>query len=398
MVTFCLSAMAELASGNPENRQAFMDKGAEKVVLSMMEAYVDDVHVQLLGCQVLASFSSSPEFAAKIGYAGAECVLNCVARCDETTLTELGGAGCRALSNLITDASILEMVKRTDAIEVLREMIAEFSDQPMFQFRASKLVQSIEGQKMVSPRRGRRLSLVGKPSAAPEAATVPTLQSIVMKSADKVVALLTEMSKEFNKHGKGTCDPAVLTWGITVLVELSSTPGDATNLNKFLDGGATDLILGIMNAFIDDVYVQWQGCTAIAVLGAKQNAAEQFGYAGFEAALGALARCDDSTISEIGGVAVRAITQLVAIEAVMAGAVTTDATDVLTGMISEFKAQGQFVFRAQNLFDSLVAATPAPAAKSEKVYYTQMEDRVIANLLDQVDTLKVEIAALEAAQ
>jgi hypothetical protein len=56
------------------------------------------------------------------------------------------------------------------------------------------------------------------------------------------------------------------------------------------------------------------------------------------------------------------------------------------------------VFRAQNLFDSLVAATPAPAAKSEKVYYTQMEDRVIANLLDQVDTLKVEIAALEAAQ
>jgi hypothetical protein len=33
--------MAELASGNPENRQAFMDKGAEKVVLSMMEAYVD---------------------------------------------------------------------------------------------------------------------------------------------------------------------------------------------------------------------------------------------------------------------------------------------------------------------------------------------------------------------
>jgi hypothetical protein len=397
MVEFCLTAIAELSSGNPENRQKFMVGGAEKVVLGMMEAYVDDVHVQWQGCVVLGAFSSSPEFAAKVGYAGAECVLNCIARCDETTLGELGGAGCRALSNLIADGSVMEMVRRTDAIEVLREMIAEFSDQPMFQFRAAKLVQLIEGKKMVSPRRGRRLSLVGK-STAPEAAVVPSLQEIVGKADDKVLALLNEMTKEFNK-GETKCDPAVLTWGITVMVELGNTPGDSTNLNKFLQGGAVDLVLGIMTAFIDDVHVQWQGCTAIAVLGAKDAAAEQFGYVGFEAALGALARCDDSCISEIGGIAVRAITQLVAVDAVMAAAVQTDAVDVLKGMITEFSSLAQFVFRAQKLLDALVAATPAPAPKKTFNYTcNSMEDRVIHNLLEQVDTLKADIAALEAAQ
>ena len=105
-----------------------------------------------------------------------------------------------------------------------------------------------------------------------------------------------------------------------------------------------------------------------------------------------------------GSVAVRAITGLVALEGVLAQAVQTDAVDVLKGMLNEFKSQGQFVFRAQKLLATLEEATPAPAASAgtggggSRVKYTDMENRVIANLLDQVDALKAEIAVLEAQQ
>ena len=72
--------------------------------------------------------------------------------------------------------------------------------------------------------------------------------------------------------------------------------------------GAKDLVLDTMAYFVDDVYVQWQGCHAIAQLGSTPEYAVQFGQDAIDAVLNCISRAD---VSELGATGCRSLKNLV---------------------------------------------------------------------------------------
>ena len=75
-----------------------------------------------------------------------------------------------------------------------------------------------------------------------------------------------------------------------------------------MENGAKDLVLDSMAYFVDDVYVQWQGCQAIAQLGSTPEYAVQFGSDAIDAVLGCINRTD---VSELGATGCRSLKNLV---------------------------------------------------------------------------------------
>jgi hypothetical protein len=110
-----MSCVNMLSTGDADNRKELHDKGACESIMSLMEQYADDVHIQWQGCQCIARLSATKEAADAFGFKTLESVLNCMSDVDDETFGQFSLTGSMAMKQLLKNSeAVLEEAKKSE--------------------------------------------------------------------------------------------------------------------------------------------------------------------------------------------------------------------------------------------------------------------------------------------
>lgn len=214
---------------------------------------------------------------------------------------------------------------------------------------------SLEQRQALTGSSGRRLSLVaadGSEVKRRQSTIAMSVQDLIRASDDPMKVLMENMAEQAKLKEGG--EPEFASWGLSALGELVC--GNDDNRKKAMEAGAKDLVLDNMAFFVDDVYVQWQGCQAIAQLGSTPEYAVQFGQDAIDAVLGCIVRTD---VSELGATGCRSLKNLVQADGNMVSAKKAGTEKILGDLLERFQdGDPMFQYRGQMLLKEIADWEP----------------------------------------
>jgi hypothetical protein len=88
------------------------------------------------------------------------------------------------------------------------------------------------------------------------------VQAEVNKATEDKLGILIR-SVQQNKQNQVAPDPEMTAWTLSAMGELCT--GSEADRAQLMGAGGREMLWEMMRAFPDDVYIQWQGCQAIAI-------------------------------------------------------------------------------------------------------------------------------------
>jgi len=209
--------------------------------------------------------------------------------------------------------------------------------------------------------RKRRLSIVGTENRRQSILAESVQNQIRSCQGDSKIETLFVFLKKEMVIPPERADVEFCSWGLSAMGELVS--GNEVNRKKCMELGAKKIIITLMESFPNDVYVQWQGCMAIAQLSATAKYAAEFGEEALTLVLDCIGRTD---VCDIGATGCRTIRNLVQVDENMQKAKDMGTVQILKDLLAQFKTNGdpQFIYRGNNLIVEMEAWS-ASSSKDE---------------------------------